>query len=143
MRKRTPIAEILIGSLAGLASAALAVGVFFLSSDFLIMFAATPCVLGLAGVPAGFLAAGAAPGAGARGGFLAGGVAAVVSGAAAALATVLFSAAGFLAGGFEQGGGALFGAMGAVCGGGLIASLVGLALAGFGGWLGGLFAGKG
>jgi len=91
MRNRTPMVEILIGSLAGLTSAALAVGVFFLSSDFLMMFAATPCILGLAGILAGFLAGRPVHGSGLRGGVVAGAVAALVSGAAAALATLLFS----------------------------------------------------
>ncbi|HRF48785.1 MAG TPA: hypothetical protein PLC98_14245 [Anaerolineales bacterium] len=142
MRNRTPMVEILIGSLAGLTSAALAVGVFFLSSDFLMMFAATPCILGLAGILAGFLAGRPVHGSGLRGGVVAGAVAALVSGAAAALATLLFSLAGFLGGGFEQESAALFGAIGAVCGGGLVASLIGLGFSALGGWLGGMFAGK-
>ena len=42
--------QIAIGSLAGVIAAGLAVVLFLATSDFLVMFAATPCVLGLAGV---------------------------------------------------------------------------------------------
>lgn len=136
--------QIAIGSLAGVLAAGLAVVLFFATSNFLVMFAATPCVLGLAGVPAGFLAArsGGALGQGVRGGALAGGIGMLVVSVAAVLATLLFGAAGFMGGGFEREGGAMTAAIGAVCGGGLLASIVGIALAAGGGALGGLLAGS-
>lgn len=137
--------QIVIGSLAGVVAAGLAVVLFLATSDFLVMFASTPCVLGLAGIPAGFLAArtGGALGAGARGGALSGAIGMLIVSVAALLATLLFGAAGFMGGGFEREGGAMLAAMGAVCGGGLIASAIGIALAAGGGAIGGLLAGGG
>ncbi len=137
--------QIAIGSLAGVIAAGLAVVLFLATSDFLVMFAATPCVLGLAGVPAGYLAAraGGALGQGIRGGAVAGGIGMLVVCIAALLATLLFGAAGFMGGGFEREGGAMSAAMGVVCGGGLIASLFGVAIAAAGGAVGGLLAGTG
>ncbi len=133
--------QIALGSLAGVVAAGLAVILFFASSNFLLMFAATPCVLGLAGVPAGYLAARGGQQA-LRQGALTGGIGMLVVGLAAVLATLLFGAAGFLGGGFEREGGMMAAAMSAVCGGGLIAGLVGVAFAAAGGALGGMLAGS-
>ncbi len=133
--------QIALGSLAGVLAAGLAVILFFVFSNFIVMFVATPCVLGLAGIPAGYLAA-RAGGQALRGGAFTGGIGLLVVGAAALLATLLFGAAGFLGGGFEREGETMMVAMSAVCGGGLVAGLIGVVLAAAGGAIGGLLAGK-
>ena len=133
--------QIALGSLAGVLAAGLAVVLFFAFSNFFVMFVATPCVLGLAGGPAGYIAA-RAGGQALRGGALTGGIGLLVVGAAALVATLLFGAAGFLGGGFEREGDMMMVAMSAVCGGGLVAGLVGVALAAAGGAVGGQLAGK-